>query len=106
MPQFLLGYYDGQQPATPEEGEQHMQEWKNWAAALGSALINPGTPVGITKVLTPNGVSDQPSPYPIMGFSILDAENMDAALKLVENCPHIKYGGTLEVSEMMAMPAS
>ncbi len=103
MPQFLLGYFDGKKPETPEEGQKHMQEWKDWALGLGSALVNPGTPVGITKVLTSGGVSGDSSPHPLMGFSILEAETIDSALELVKHCPHIKYGGTLEVSEMMEM---
>lgn len=104
MPQFIFTYHGGQKPETPEEGQKHMQEWKDWADSLGSALVNPGTPVGVTKVLGSNGVSNEPSPHPIMGFSILEADSIDKALGLLQNCPHIKYGGTLEVSEMMQMP--
>lgn len=104
MPQFLLGYFGGQRPETPEEGQRHMQEWKHWATGLGSTLVNPGTPVGVTKVLTGDGVSSEPSPHPIMGFSILEADSMDKAIEALRDCPHMKYGGTLEVSEMMEMP--
>ena len=82
-----------------------MEKWKAWAASLGAALINPGTPVGVTKVLTADGVSGNPSPHPIAGFSMIKAENMDAALELLKNCPHLHmFHGTLEVSEMMQMP--
>jgi hypothetical protein len=105
MPQFIFTYHGGMQPETPEEGQKSMEEWKAWAANLGPALINPGTPVGITKVLTKDGVSENPSPHPIMGFSILEADSMEAALDLLRDCPHFKYEGTLEVSEMMEMPS-
>lgn len=91
-------------PETPEEGQKSMEEWKAWAAGLGSALVNPGTPVGVTKVLAKDGVSDTGSPHPIMGFSILEAGSMEHALELLKDCPHFKYEGTLEVSEMMKMP--
>jgi len=104
MPQFIFTYHGGKQPETPEEGQKSMEEWKAWAANLGPALINPGTPVGITKVLTKDGVSENPSPHPIMGFSILEADSMDAALDMLRDCPHFRYEGTLEVSEMMEMP--
>ena len=104
MAQFIFTYHGGNMPATPEEGRASMQKWKTWAQNLGSALINPGTPVGMTKVLTAQGVSTDPSPHPIMGFSIIEADNMDHALDLLRDCPHFDYEGTLEVSEMMQMP--
>lgn len=104
MPEFIFTYHGGKKPETPEEGKEGMEKWKTWAAGLGSALVNPGTPVGLTKVLTANGVSSDPSSHPIMGFSILEAADMDAALELLKDCPHFDFGGTLEVSEMMQMP--
>lgn len=104
MPEFIFTYHGGKKPETQEEGKEGMAKWKAWAAGLGSALVNPGTPVGMTKVLTTNGVSSDPSSHPIMGFSILEAADMEAALELLKDCPHFYYGGTLEVSEMMQMP--
>ncbi|MEJ2116666.1 MAG: hypothetical protein P8Y36_01700 [Alphaproteobacteria bacterium] len=105
MPQFIFTYHGGKKPDTPEAGKEGMEKWKEWAASLGTALVNPGTPVGVTKVLTKDGVSSEPSPHPVMGFSIIEAENMEAALDLLKDCPHIHmFEGTLEVSEMMAMP--
>ena len=104
MPQFLFTYHGGRKPETPEEGEKGMAEWKEWAASLGAALVNPGTPVGSTKVLTRDGVSGSGSPHPIAGFSIIEADSMDQALDMLKDCPHLEYDGTLEVSEMMQMP--
>ena len=105
MAQFIFTYHAGKQPETPEHGKQAMQAWKDWAAKLGAALVNPGTPVGETKVLTSKGVSDAPSSNPIDGFSIIEADNMEAALEMLKDCPHLHiFDGTLEVSEMRAMP--
>lgn len=105
MAQFIFTYHGGKKPETPEEGAEGMKQWKAWVAGLGEALVNPGTPVGITKVLTASGVSEDPSPHPIMGFSILEAEDMDAALERLKDCPHLHlFEGTVEVSQMMQMP--
>ena len=105
MPQFIFTYHGGKKPDTPETGKEAMEQWKTWASGLGAALINPGTPVGVAKVLSTEGLSDEPSSHPIMGFSILEAATMDEALDLLKDCPHIHLmGGTLEVSEMMEMP--
>lgn len=104
MPEFIFTYHGGKMPETPEEGAEGMAKWQAWADSLGSTLINPGTPVGVTRVLTPDGVSAESASNPIMGFSIIEAENMEAALALLKECPHLEYGGTLEVSEMLPIP--
>ncbi|MBT2968435.1 MAG: hypothetical protein B6D72_00090 [gamma proteobacterium symbiont of Ctena orbiculata] len=104
MPEFIFTYHGGKMPETPEEGAEGMAKWQAWADSLGPTLTNPGTPVGITRILTPNGVSEEHASNPIMGFSIIEAENMEAALELLKSCPHLAYGGTLEVSEMLTMP--
>ncbi len=105
MPEFIVTYHGGKKPETPEEGQKGMADWKAWAASLGAALTNPGTPVGLTQTLTKDGISSDRPPNPLMGFSIVKADNMDAAIKLLEDCPHLHYfEGTLEVSEMMEMP--
>lgn len=105
MPQFIFTYHGGNKPESPEEGKEGMEKWMEWAAGLGAALVNPGTLVGVTKLLTKEGVSDEPSAHPIMGFSIIEAEDMTAVLELLKDCPHLHMmGGTLEVSEMMQMP--
>ena len=90
-------------PDTPEAGAEGMAKWKAWAAGLGAALTTPGAPVGKTSVLTADGVSGDPSPNPMMGFSIVEADDMDAALALLKDCPHLDYGGTLEVSPLVSM---
>ncbi len=105
MPEFIITYHGGKKPETKEEGMEGMAKWKAWAAGLGAALTNPGTPVGVTKVLTADGVSGDPSPNPLMGYSIVEADDMDGALDLIKDCPHLHmFDGTLEVSEMMQMP--
>tara|TARA_B100001989_G_scaffold243571_1_gene211415 strand:+ start:7948 stop:8271 length:324 start_codon:yes stop_codon:yes gene_type:complete len=104
MPKFIFTYHGGEHPNKPEDGQKMMQDWKDWAESLGSVLINPGTPVGTTKILTKDGVSDEPPINPISGFSIIEADSMEFALELLKKCPHIHLiGGTLEVSEMMHM---
>lgn len=37
----------------------------------------------------------------MMGFSIVEADSMDVALKLLKDCPHFELDGTLEVSAIM-----
>ncbi|OUR96809.1 hypothetical protein A9Q84_10740 [Halobacteriovorax marinus] len=103
MTEFVFTYHGGQKPSTPEEASESMKKWQLWAARLGDALINPGHMAMDTIVLGENDSKNQPSSNPISGFSIIKAENKEAALELLKSCPHLVHGGTLEVSELIKM---
>jgi len=103
MAQYILAYHGGGGFKTKEEGKAHMVNWNAWTASLGAALIEPGWPAGPSKTVTASGVEDGGGSNPLSGISILEAENMDAALEMVKDCPHISIGGTIEVAEAMSM---
>jgi len=103
MPNYILAYHGGKKPESPEEGSEHMAKWKAWADGLGDSLTNRGTPLGKSKTVTSSGVTDGGGVNPLMGYSILKASNIDAAVKMVEDSPHINFGGTMVVAEMMEM---
>ena len=100
MPQFVLAYHGSTRPKNPSD---HMARWKMWTDGLGAALVNPGVPVGPSKTISANEVSDGGGPNPISGFSIIEARNMDAAIALTRACPHLDIG-TIEIAEAMNMP--
>lgn len=37
------------------------------------------------------------------GFSIFEADDMDGALKMAQNCPFLEMEGTIEVAETFEM---
>ncbi|MFB3052547.1 MAG: YciI family protein [Dehalococcoidia bacterium] len=39
----------------------------------------------------------------MLGFSIVKADGMDAALEMAKACPTLEIGGTIEVAEVMEM---
>lgn len=103
MPEFILAYHgNGKKPDSPEEATEGMQKWQQWAADLGDNMINPGTPLGMSKTVTVSGVEDNGGANPLSGFSVVKAENMDAALGIAKSCPFIEMEqGTIEVAEFM-----
>jgi hypothetical protein len=38
------------------------------------------------------------------GYTIVEADSMDAALEMAKSCPFLDINGSLEVSELMQMP--
>ena len=103
MPNYILAYHGGKKPDSPEEGAEHMAKWKAWADGLGESLINRGTPLGKSRTVNSSGVTEGGGADPLMGYSILQAETIDDAVKMVESSPHVNFGGTMVVAEMMEM---
>ncbi len=102
MPNYVFAYHGGKKPESPEEGTKLMVKWKAWVGGLGDAVVNSGTPLGISKTVSSSGVSDDGGSNPLSGFSIVKADSMDAALEMAKGCPYVKYG-TVEVAEVKEM---
>ena len=103
MPNFVFAYHGGNKPESPEEGAELMARWKAWVDGLGDAMVNPGTPLGKSKTVSSSGVTDDGGSNPLNGFSIVDADSMDAALEIAKGCPFLETDGTIEVAEAMQM---
>ena len=91
---FLFAYHGGKIPERPEE------KFEAWIGGLGDAVVNPGHPLGKSKTVSSSGVSDDDRSNPLVGFSIVKADSMDAALEMAKGYPHLEIG-TVEVVEMM-----
>ncbi len=102
MPKYMLAYRGGKQPETPEQGAAQMERWKNWLADLGDAVINPGTPLPSSKIVSKSGISDNTDPDRFTGFSVVEADDLESALAMAKACPFLDMGD-LEVAEMIEM---
>ena len=103
MSNYIFAYHGGKKPDSPEEGAKQMSKWEAWIGGLGDAAVNPGTPLGKSKIVSSSGVSDDGGSNPMLGFSVVKADSMDAALEMAKECPTLELGGTIEVAEMMEM---
>jgi hypothetical protein len=101
MPQYVIAYHGGRKFESPQDGAAHMAKWKAWVGGLGDAVVNPGTPLAKSKLVSSSGVSDGGVNL-LIGFSIVMADSMDAAVELAQRCPHLDHG-TIEVAEVMEM---
>jgi hypothetical protein len=101
VPKYVIAYLGGKQMPNPQDRVAHMAKWKAWVDGLGSAMVNPGTPLGQGKLVSLDGVSER-GPNHLTGFSIVLADNMDAALDIAQRCPFLDIG-TIEVAEAMEM---
>ena len=104
MPRYAIVYLGGEQPASPEEGQQHFAKYMEWLSALGEAAVSPANPFRTTSTVNPDGSVTAGSSTSMSGYTIIQAATMEAALEIAQACPFLDIGGTLEVSELGEMP--
>jgi hypothetical protein len=102
MPDYIIAYHGGAKPASPEEGAKQMENWKAWIGGLGDAVVNPGTPLGMSKTISSAGVTDSNNENRLTGYSTVKADNLAAAIEMAKTCPFLEIG-TLEMAEVMKM---
>jgi hypothetical protein len=103
MPTFLVTYHGGGgAPAAPEAREQMMAAFQAWAASVGDNMIDPGAPLGPSKVVASDGVTDGAATGKLGGYTLISAGSLDDAVKTVQDHPFVGRGGALQVSEAMS----
>jgi hypothetical protein len=73
-----------------------------WVAEVGSAMHDPGAPLGASKTVRGDTVTDGPKEMPIGGYTLLDADSLDEAVGLVRSHPFLTRGGALQVNEAVS----
>ena len=87
--------------ATMKKG---MEAWSKWATDNAKVIADQGSPLGKTKRVDQNGISDIRNE---MGaYTVVQAESHEAAAKLFLNHPHFTIfpGERVEVMECLPMP--
>jgi hypothetical protein len=110
MKKFIVLYFAPQEAAekmassTPEDMKEGMKPWMDWAERIGSGLVDMGTPLGNGQKISKAGSS--PSDKDVVGYSILQAENIDGAREMLSGHPHLEWteGCEIEVYESMPLP--
>ena len=104
MPNYIIAYLgEAKKPDSPEAGKAQMAKWKAWVGSLGDAVVNPGSPMGKSNIVTADGISSDDRTDGMTGFSIVSADNLEIALEMAQACPYIEAGGTLQVAELIEM---
>ena len=108
MKKFLVLYtapssaMENMQEMASEEKNKEMAKWGVWMEKVGSGMVDMGTPLGSTVKLGKDGGGESQSG--VIGYSILQAENMDEAKKLLEGHPHLDMPGGCEIEVHESLP--
>ena len=104
MPKYVLAYHGGGIPETAEEQEQGLADWGAWFEKLGDAIVDSGNPTSNSVTVGPDrSVSQDAGPNPLTGYSLVRADDLDAAVEMAKGCPILSSGGSVEVAETIAM---
>jgi hypothetical protein len=116
MAKFLF-VYRGSSAATermtPEEMQQHMKKWetwigeglrKGWILDAGDALTPEGRVVNARKVVTDGPFVE--AKEIVGGFSIVQADTINAAAELAKGCPGLLTGGSVDVRSLAGYTAT
>lgn len=110
MKKFVVIYHASQKAtkqlknASPEEIKKGMEPWMVWAKKCGRGLIDLGTPLGNGRKLSKT--ASTPSKREVVGYSILQAEGIKEAMKMLQGHPHLAWasGCEIEVHESLSLP--
>ena len=103
MATFLVTYHGGPgMPASAEAREQMMAAFQAWAASVGDSMADPGAPLGPAVTVSAGGVRSGDAEGRVGGYSVLRADDMDAAVALVRDHPFVQRGGSLQVTEAVS----
>jgi hypothetical protein len=100
MANFVLVYQGGRMPESDAEREEAMVAWGGWLGSLGSSVVDAGNPFSTSaSVATDKSVSSGGASG-LTGYSIVSADSLDGATEAAKGCPHLGYGGRVEVYEI------
>lgn len=99
MAKYMVIYTGGGgMGASPEEQERIMGEWGMWYGKMGAAIIDGGSPFGEAKHIAGDGVADGPlGDMPATGYTLIEAESLEAAAAACADHPHLGHGGQVQV---------
>lgn len=103
MPKFLFVYHGGSKPSSPDEVADVMAKWGAWFEKLGAAVVDGGNPVGLSKTVFADKITDDGGANPTSGYSLVNANSIDDAVKMAQGCPILQAGGNVEVAEVIDM---
>ena len=100
MTTFLVLYRStvsaAEQMANADSSADSVQAWIDWATGAGDALIDLGSPT--------QSVAGTEAESFISGYSLMQADSLDALQRLLQDHPHQAWGGTIEVLELLQIP--
>ena len=100
-PKFMLVLNSGapSQPRSLEEVKRIVEEYRGWASGLRQQGISVEGEK-LKEEIRIVGEDQTRQQKRISGFFLIGAHDFDEAVQIASGCPHLKYGGTIEVRQI------
>jgi hypothetical protein len=73
----------------------HLAGWEAWFSEIGASVTGPGSPAFARSTLGETGPGTA-----LAGYTIITADDLEAAVALAQGCPVLRQGGGVEVGEL------
>lgn len=92
--------------ASPEQQAEGIKLWMDWQTSMGDKLTDFGAQMMGAHRLSSDGNSVQ-TPTEVIGYSIIQASNLDEAKSLLKTHPHLKWNSkaAIEYYECLDAPS-
>ncbi|HEY6875419.1 MAG TPA: YciI family protein [Candidatus Dormibacteraeota bacterium] len=100
MAKFLVTYFGGGMPSNPAEAAAAVEAFGQWLGRAGRAVVDPGAPLKPGSQVAKGTAAPKVT---IGGYSVIEADDLDAALEVLKSHPFVARGGTLQVDEALAL---
>ncbi len=80
-----------------------MTKYKEWLSSLGDSAISPANPFKNTHTISSDGSVTVGGTTSMSGYTLIEADSLEAVLSAAKACPFFDIGGSLEVSELIRM---
>ena len=89
--------------SSPDQMKAGTDEWMKWMKNHEKDIVDMGSPLGKTKRSMTSGVTDVKTD--VGGYSVVQAESHDDAVKIFADNPHFKIPGAyIDILEVMEIP--
>lgn len=93
MPTFVLTYRN---PARYTPSPETRAAWTAWFESMGAQLVDQGKPA-IARAALGNC---NPDTTELGGYSLIQADDLQAAAAVARGCPHLDRAGGVEVGQL------
>ncbi len=98
MPRYVLAYRN---PTGYTPSAETRTAWTAWFDGMGDQLVDLGKPA-VARASLGNCSMDSTE---LGGYSVIEADDLDAAVAVADGCPHLNRGGGVEVGQLGEVPA-
>lgn len=99
MERFLI-VYRGAPGGTPEASEHSPQLWADWFDSLGSAVLDRGGLTHSSVEVPSRLLGPKLSSSSLSGYSLVEAEDFNAVVRMAEACPIFDEDGSVEIARL------